>query len=265
VAGDFAQVISKARWARHQLALVNLATTDYLDLDPYLAVIEDDPEAEGYRVFAELRHEPPLALAHQVGDFFNNLHGVLEYLAHELVLREGERPDPQTCFPIVSEPADQGGGEARVNIFSGRGKRRKALIQDQLVLGMLDHIQPYRHGDDAYRHPLQILRVFNRICKHRHPAVLTSTSQTASIIPHMEGPARLLMNRYGFEDKDHLALIPYVDAPDGVQPEDVAFSPGVTVEGIPAELIDAEPADGQLTQLLDFVNWRVVKALQIFF
>jgi hypothetical protein len=265
VAGDYSRVISKARWARHQLALVNLATTDYVDLDPYVAVIEDDPEAQGYRVFAELRHAPPVSLAHQIGDFFSSLHGVLEYLAHELVIREGERPDAQTCFPIIWTSADKDSGPTQVNIFRGRGKRRKALIKDELVLWMLNDIQPYHHGASAVRHPLQVLRVFNGICKHRHPVVLTSTSETAHITPRENSVARFLMNVYGFEDKDHLALVPYTDAPNGVKPSEVSFSPGVTVEGIPVELVDVEPAEGQLAQLLNFVNGRVAAPFEIFF
>lgn len=239
--GDFGQVLSKMRWAAHHLAVLDTAVSDYVDLDPHVAVIKDDPEAKCHRVFVHLRYPPPPSLAHIVGDVLGNLHGVLDYLAWQLAIREGEVPDFRTSFPIVKDP-QKDGSEPTINIYrSGtRPRDRVPMIKSAEVLALLHEVQPYKNPPDhRSRHPLQVLRTMNRDSKHRHPAVVSSAvaGREYSVRLPDDFPGDAKWGVYAapkhllpFKDGDEMAQIPFGLAADDGFPEENVFASFVALD-----------------------------------
>lgn len=262
--GDFSEFTSKLRWASHQLAVLNLAVYDYIGEEPYVAVVEDDSEAECYRVRAKLQLPPPANLSHIVGDVLNSLHGSLDYLAWQLVLREGGTPDERTEFPII-KATNEDGSEPAVNIYKapGPGKRRRVpVINDETILALLRSVQPYHEGDRADLHSLQVLRRLNRECKHRHPVVLVAASVMSSFpaVATLEETISLTSRR--IEDGDEITTVTYKEAPDGRPPEQATFSPEVSLEGVPS---DAPALVPFLGNLLTWVDQRIAGSFRLLF
>jgi hypothetical protein len=269
---DFSEVTSKLNWSRHQLMVLQLAITDYIDLEPYVADVEDDSEAQAYRLIARLRYPPPPGIAHIIGDVLTNLHGVLDYLAWQLVIREGEVPDLQTAFPIKTPNKD--GTEPGVNIYrtpDGKGRGQVPVIKDETVLALLRNVQPYREGDRASFHWLEILRVLNRESKHRHPVVLAAASVGTSV---MSGGRRigsiddtLSINFRRIDDGDELAIVPYADAPEGCNPEQATFAPQIALEGVPVTNPEGPPPEALtiLSAIYEYIADQIVSRFSLLF
>jgi hypothetical protein len=96
VATDFQQEIAKARWAEHQLALRGEEIARYRDSEPYVAVVEDEPETKTYSIVAKVEKPPGPELSLVLGDFLDNAHGTLDYLSWQLVLWSNKIPDVRT-------------------------------------------------------------------------------------------------------------------------------------------------------------------------
>jgi hypothetical protein len=102
-----------------------------------------------------------------IGEFAHNARSALDYLAWQLVLMNGGRPDHWTQFPIVFTPWDWHGrhGAARLRGASARH------------IGMVEAVQPFgRPHDDGFywlsmhelmNHPLAVLRFLSNEDKHR--------------------------------------------------------------------------------------------------
>jgi hypothetical protein len=251
--GDFGEVLSKFQWARRQIALLDIALADYINLEPYMAEVADQPEAQAYKVVARLRYPPPPALSHIVGDVLNSLHGTLDYLAWQLALRENGVPDLRTAFPIVKSP-NEDGSEPPVNIYrSGDGGRGTfPLIKDPEVITRLRDIQPYRLPEDE-RHlsVLLLLRTLNGEGKHRHPTVVTSAidqghyaySMGGVAFPDIPPDAKVGLITTNFtprKDGDELAWVPYSWI-EGRPPEHTDFTTLVTLEEAPVYPRTGEP------------------------
>lgn len=263
MAGDFGELTSKLRWASHQLAVLNIAVNDYIGEEPYVAVVEDDSEAKCYRVHAKLQLPPPANLAHIVGDVLNSLHGSLDYLAWQLVLREGATPDERTEFPII-KTMNEDGSEPAVNIYKApAGKRGRApVIKDEAILTFLRCVQPYHDGDRADLHPLQVLRRLNRECKHRHPVVLVAASVMSSFPAVAALDETISLTNRRIEDGDEITMVAYADAPNGCPPEQASFSPEVSLEGVPS---DAPALVPFLANLLTWVDQRIAMPFRLLF
>lgn len=239
MAGDFEQVTAKFGWAAHQAALLDLAVSDYINLQPLVSVVEDDAEAQGYRKIVRLRYPPPATIAHIVSDLLNNLHGALDHLAWQLALREGGTPDHGTAFPIIESP-NQDGSEPVVNIFryAEQGRGRVPLIEDEAMLAVLRGVQPYHHGDLARHHPLAVLRTINRESKHRQiPLVAAATVEGEFHVAHHQvgGKRVAVVNPWlpPLKDGDEIGWFPYALWTEGGPPGDDKLGVRVTVEGVP--------------------------------
>ncbi len=171
MATDISQVLQKLRWAELQWTNLNFAVAQYVDGEPYLTSIEDQPEREGYTTTVQLRSPPPPEIGLRAADFLNTLQGALDYLAWQLVLREPNQvPGSSTYFPIMLPNDD--GTHPVINIVNKQGKR---AITDQQALDALDAVQPYQDGQGAREHPLFVLKLLNRESKHRHLPLLVAT------------------------------------------------------------------------------------------
>jgi hypothetical protein len=281
MAGDFDQVLSKFSWAQHQLTLLNDAVSDYIDLQPYVAVVKDQPRAQAYQVVAHLRHPPPASLSHIVGDVLSSLHGTLDYLAWQLALREGGgAPDLRTEFPIV-KTTQKDPTKPRVNIYrsADNGRGTTPLIQDPDVLKRLQNVQPYQMPETVRDvHPLVVLRTLNGHAKHRHPAVLASAIDQGHYIytidlpkmigwqgppgsfPFAETATHITPNLTPRKDGDQLAWIPHHLAPNGPPPEHSDFATFVALEEVPVYPRTGKPFPVQhaLADLAIFIENQVL-------
>lgn len=277
-AAAFEEVLSKLRWAGHQISALDIAVADYIGHKPYVTVIEDHPEAEAYRVVAHLRYPPPASIAHIVGDVLNSLHGTLDYLAHQLVLREEGTPDNITAFPIV-KATEEGGSEPAINIYrKGPKGKREPLISDPEVIDLLRDVQPYRLPP-AVRHLdwLLLLRKLNGKSKHRHPAVVTSAidqghyvyrnDALVSILPDVPGVPReersvahYTTNFMPLNDGDEMAWVPYAWAPEDGLPEHDDFTTFVALEEASVYPRTGEPFPvvAVMTDLMMFIDTRIL-------
>lgn len=243
--GDFSQVLSKFRWTQHHLAVLDLAVSDYVNSNPYMAAVEDQPNAEAYKVVARLRYPPPASISHIISDCVSSLQGTLDYLAWQLALREGEIPDEQTSFPI--KMPNQDGSKPPVNLYGskGSGKQRPALIHDEAVLQILRDVQPFNSAEeDLSLHYLISLRKLNNESKHRHPSVLVSTidqghyvyatnTPFGAVLPEGINLAMVTTNFCPLHDGDEMAWVHYLSAPDGAPPEYDDFPTVVSLEMAP--------------------------------
>lgn len=217
--------------------MLDLAITDYINLNPYVATVEDQPKAQGYLVTAQLRYPPPADLAHLVGDVLNNLQGTLDYLAYQLVLRENGTPDRTTVFPIV-KPSKDGLTEQRVNIFrrkkNGRGEK-VPLITDRSVLALLRSVQPYHYGQRWTDHPLALLKSLNGESKHRYPAII-ATLIAGARYTYTRNDVRMFTVTDGpIKDGEKITWLPYTDGMQFGPPEDQILTPHVSFESVQPE------------------------------
>jgi hypothetical protein len=274
--GDIAKVVSKLRWAAHHVSLLDIAVADYVNLEPYEVRIKDEPEAQRHVATVHLRYPPPATLAHIVGDALNSLQGVVDYLASELVAREGETADSTTKFPIVGPDKDR--AEPWVNI-QRRGTERNAkgnlgsidLIHDPAVLALLRDVQPYRAGDKWADHPLQVLRSLNGISKHRQPAVIVLTTGLGEMnFWNADGSLYSIGFDFGacHEDGDEIESFPYPDTmwPAKGPPHHGTVSACVALEGArrfdelrPLTVVDT------LGEILTFIKEKVLVPLSWLF
>lgn len=267
--GDFSNVLSKLRWAEHQIALLHIAVSDYIGLEPYVIRIKDEPEAQRHVATVHLRYPPPGTLAHIVGDALNSLQGVVDYLASELVIREGETPDLTTSFPIVRK-ANEDGSEPWVNITrtGDKGRGHVSVIKDATVLSLLRDVQPYKAGDDWATHPLQLLRTFNGISKHRHPAIVALTAGLAQhTFWYADGTVHSFGTAFGqrYEDGDEITDFPYPGTKPWATPgppDHGAISACVVLEGARSfEGLEPLTVVDTLTEILLFIDKKILLPL----
>lgn len=130
---------------------------------PYVIVTHVDVESS--RVLARIRigTEPPLHWSAIAGDYVQNLRAVLDHLAWQLVIANGEKPGFGNCFPIFDTPPpddpthpDRERWERNIKGVSAGARR------------FIEACQPYK-GVDAPDsiNALTALRVLSNEDKHR--------------------------------------------------------------------------------------------------
>lgn len=107
----------------------------------------------------QIREEPPLRFGIMLGDCVHNLRSALDHLMCQVTMLDGGTIDDcaRTQFPIVreSEAQFEAMADRQIPVLS---KRHRALVK---------RAQPYRAGDEAWRHPLAVLRELSNADKHR--------------------------------------------------------------------------------------------------
>lgn len=166
-------VRTKFEWTRREIDQLATVLDGYTASKPFVTRVEDRPEDDVFKVTLELRTPLPPEVPHLVGNILTNTQGVLDYLAWNLCLDEGGKPNRNTYFPIVKK-MNADGTDPAVNILGGEKNQQKNQIKDSRVLALLRDIQPYHFGQHAELHKLALLSEMNRKAKHRAPAVLIS-------------------------------------------------------------------------------------------
>jgi hypothetical protein len=153
-----AGVIEKLRRSDEHLILLYHEISAYLESTPYGLLPDRDPYTRQAVVRFKVTKEPPLRLSTIVGDALFNMRASLDYIVHELVIRNGCGPTFQTQFPFAdSEKTFL--GEAY-----GKGRLWGTSIK---MLNVIDALQPYKIGTNFRSHPLWVLHKLQNIDKHR--------------------------------------------------------------------------------------------------
>lgn len=253
------------RWAHHQLVTLNAVVAEYLYMQPYRTRVEDQPEAQAYKIVAHLEHAPPVALGLLVGDLLSNAVGVLDFLAGQLVMREGGEIGPGTYFPI-RDSLKGDGSDPSVDI---PGLDGKSAVNDPEVVAALREVQPYHEIPHAAEHPLAVLKRLNNSAKHRritvvaHSLAMGTVLRRASTLYGAELPEEMLIvgGASDVQDGAELEWVPYVDSPEGPPPHEYDFTTKVSIEeaGLGAPLSD------QMLRLLAYVDDEVLVRFARFF
>lgn len=121
---------------------------------------EDDLQGGFYVVKTE--HAPfdarLIELALFAGDFASNLRSALDHLAWQLVMLNGQKPSPNTCFPVCESD----------NSHSRRYFTRCTADMNEDAISILEAMQPYHAGKDFRSTVLWRLNKLWNIDKHRH-------------------------------------------------------------------------------------------------
>ncbi len=116
-----------------------------------------------------------------LGDCVHNLRSALDHLICQLTLLDGGTAEDcaQTQFPIASKSEAQFEQMADYRIPRLSKKHR----------GMVKRAQPYRAGDQAWKHPLAILADLSNADKHRllNPMFSVLKSDTSRVLDSLAG------------------------------------------------------------------------------
>ena len=156
-------MIEKLRRAdKHLIALFH-EISEYVDSTPYELVAKRDPDNRAVMIFRVTR-QPPLAFATAVGDVIANMRSALDYIAHELIKRNGCTPHPtRVQFPICTTVRD----------FDNEAIANRRLCAISLFgYRLIDAMQPHqvRKGKPE-AHPLWHLAKLSNLDKHRSLAL----------------------------------------------------------------------------------------------
>jgi hypothetical protein len=161
------------KWARaveHQRALAR-ATREFLSQHTYEyervdnAGDRDDPLV---KIHWQLRIKRPFPehWSPQLGDILTNLRGALDHLFWEVVTRHSGPPTKPTRVQFPIETTSQG--------FASRAGELRQLVSPE-VWQVVDALQPFHGGAQAYASPLAILAWLNNLDKHRAVHVIGRT------------------------------------------------------------------------------------------
>lgn len=167
VVHPLAGVVAKLRRSDVHLVSLYRKVEAYVDSAPYGLVAQRDSDGNGLFVFRVTR-EPPLEFATLVGDILHNIRSALDYIAHELIKRNGFPTTTRTQYPIcgtVSDFDNEAIGQNRLGGISLQGYR------------IIDALQPHqmRSPYTFAHHGLWHLHKLSNLDKH-HALTLSAFS-----------------------------------------------------------------------------------------
>lgn len=127
----------------------------------------------------QIREPPPLRWGVMLGDCVHNLRSALDHLVCQLTLLDGGTMEDcaKTQFPIASKSREQFDAMADYRI-PGLSPKHRAMVK---------RAQPYRAGDEAWKHPLAVLADLSNADKHRvlNPTYSILKSDTSQILDRL--------------------------------------------------------------------------------
>ena len=180
MAHALAGVVAKLRRSDEHLITLYRELVSYTNSRPYF-LRGDSDAGDGKPGFTfHFRQEPPIHLSALIGDAVYNMRSALDYIAHELTVRNGAMPTRQTQFPIALTEDDflnQAITLKKLNTVSGR------------MLKYVSAFQPYRMDSDgkARRHFLWQLAKLSNQDKHHTLALSAIAANVAAKFTHPDG------------------------------------------------------------------------------
>lgn len=142
----------KVERAKEHIRNLESAIDRFLQSNPYEVICYQEPETND-RVFrVRILAQPPLRLSGIIGDIIQNLRSSLDYLAWQLVLANGGRPNERTGFPISKS----------ANEFEAKGRGKIKGASEEAVC-LIEALKPYAGGNDV----LWRLHQLSIVDKHR--------------------------------------------------------------------------------------------------
>jgi len=227
------------------------ATRIYIrDGRPFEYRAEIDKQPPRFRVRIVGGNPPPEDVSLIVGDFVQNLRASLDHLIWAAVEANGETPTNGNAFPILADSLESNRRAREQWDWQLRGIAPKALP-------LIEHIQPYKRGENADRDVLACVRRLSNEDKHR--VVL----QTVRAVPNPDEAAPDL----DFEVKDmaeiesfELHAMKPLAVGDTVMEAAVQITgpdPNIRIKGeLPIELAFGEPpiATSGLAEMFDRID-----------
>jgi hypothetical protein len=178
-----AGVVAKFNRAKQQFDVLRHEIGSFADQDPepHFSRGHFDVNTWEWIERFQVREYPPLRWGVMLGDCVHNLRSALDHLVCQVTLLDGGTMEDcsQTQFPIASKSEAQFEQMADFRI-PGLSKKHRAMVK---------RAQPYRAGDDAWRHPLAILADLSNADKHRilSPTFSILKSDTTALLDRLVG------------------------------------------------------------------------------
>lgn len=169
--------------ALHHVERFEEEASRWLAKPPYRFLHEVDLATAEKLLLVELLEPVPGQLATIAGDCLHNLRSALDNLAYELAVAHTGHPLPKrvaadSAFPVFPK---QGADTPKRFARTTRGIHPDAR-------SIIEGIQPYNLGDDAFRNILWVLHDLNAKDKHRFPHLGVPSPATVSFyIPGVQG------------------------------------------------------------------------------
>lgn len=184
-------VVAKLNRAKQEFDVLRQEMGTFSDRDPQPHFSRGYFDADTWEWIErwQIREPPPLRWGVMLGDCVHNLRSALDHLICQLTLLDGGTMEDcaQTQYPIASR--DEAQFEAMANHrIPDLSKRHRAMVK---------MTQPYRAGNEAWKHPLAVLADLSNADKHRilNPAVSIVKSDTGAVLDRIvnsyqgEGPS----------------------------------------------------------------------------
>lgn len=151
---------AKTQRAKEHFLQLYAAHQEFLNLNPYGVIVDDDPDTGKKTLRARVSREAPEEWALIIGDVIHNLRAALDYLAWQLVELGGGKTGTGIQFPVLYAMEDEA-GEHEATI-AGQVKGAPPL-----ALAVIDRLQPYHVGHPGFEsHPLYRLHRLDIRDKH---------------------------------------------------------------------------------------------------
>lgn len=184
--------------AYDHLKALNNEVDATLARQPNAVVGEIEPDS-GDKVYrAHLKWEPPREWGLTLGDCIHNLRSALDHMVWDLVILNGETPDPKTEFPIYGDPA-----QYRLKHEAPRKLRGVPAEAAEVI----EEAQPY-HSPRPRSSPLWALRELDIIDKHRSLLLTSSIVALRSFGHFGDLPEPVTMGGTAFEDEQEVFRVP---------------------------------------------------------
>jgi hypothetical protein len=229
---------AKLKRARQHINHLEIECRSFFDSGPYLISRKLHPQKQDWIVYGLTATRPvPKVISLIAGDALVNLRSVLDYLAWELVIVNGEAPDRHTSFPIYDSAANY-----------AKHSRKKVQGMSDEAIKTIDACLPYKGGNDI----LWKLNELNNIHKHRVLVTVGAFMEGVSnSVAHFISPTNNAWRV--LKSGDYLTMIPaQVDVDEHLQ---FAFQVAFNESGIS----ECEPIVETLKQTAEQIDQLLFK------
>lgn len=251
----------KVQRAKEQFRDFITKAQDFLNLNPYGVVIEDDPQT-GERIWrARVSRPVPPEWSPLIGDIVHNLRAALDYVAWQLEAANGTRVDPRSIqFPVWNRGAPAPTTARAVKDHQAKRKRQEHAF-GLPAMALIERLQPdSRRNRDWMLSPLWLLHLLDIEDKHRLLVVVGGTVVNA--LTTIGGPGQDVHIESMSIGSPGMSVVPIADGTELMRLKLGADTPNVDVKQTFTAFVAFEklgPGQGKpvletLDQLIGFVD-----------
>lgn len=222
-------------------------------MDEHLQVVDGEIVYVGddQRLTYRAGMEPlPSRVSTVIGDCVHIARSALDHLASRLIEAAGAVPNNSTAWPVMSRPRADG-ALPDVHPFGHLGEETKAALQ---------HLQPYRYGDDFRVDEIWRLHQLWNADKHRE-LLATDTRGTRLSTSHRSEDVTSIRGTWSLVDRQPGATI-YRLVPDSAADVQALLTFEITLdEGLPTA---GDPIVRTLNAAIRHIRWEIVPMMERF-